>query len=159
MWVFLKLPKNGLKTLHPHAKCISSLENAPFVVVVGSWCTQQHCWQKYVAVFNAFSAAIEIAALAFCSLFLFFVRAQPIVPKPNKRRRHSRRAHASKKRKERLANSWRNQLEVFLTSVKRSRTQMAVQGHWKRTSSSFLLFAPIFVERSSLWIELKAPLD
>jgi hypothetical protein len=58
-------------------------------------------------------AAVEIAALAFCSLFSFVVRAQPIMPKPKKRRRHSRRAHASKKRKKRLANSWRNQLEVF----------------------------------------------
>jgi hypothetical protein len=159
MWVFLKLPKNGLKTLHPHAKCISSLENAPFVVVVGSWCTQQHCWQKYVAVFNAFSAAIEIAALAFCSLFLFFVRAQPIVPKPNKRRRHSRRAHASKKRKERVMEESTRSRIWLLSRDQEPKWPFKDIGREDARSSSFLLFAPIFVERSSLWIELKAPLD
>ena len=60
--------------------------------------------------FQCFVDAVEIAALVFCSLFSFFVRAQPVMPKLNKRRRHSRTA---KKRKEHLANSWRNQLEIF----------------------------------------------
>jgi hypothetical protein len=35
------------------------------------------------------------------------------MPGVSKKRRRSRTAHASKKNKERLANSWRNQLEVF----------------------------------------------
>jgi hypothetical protein len=43
-----------------------------------------------------------------------------------------------------------NYKKSFLTSVKRSITQMAVQVHLERRSSSFLLFAPTFVERSSL---------
>jgi hypothetical protein len=46
-------------------------------------------------------------------IFFLFACAQPIMPRATKRRRRSRTAQALKKHKERLENSWRNQLEVF----------------------------------------------
>jgi transposase len=60
-----------------------------------------------------FVVVVEISTFEFCSHFLFFVSAQPIMPGVSNKRWRSRSAHASKKRKERLANSWRNQEEVF----------------------------------------------
>ena len=48
--------------------------------------------------------------------------------------------------------SWRNQLEVFFTSVRDQEPKWPFKdiGREDARSSSFLLFAPIFVERSSL---------
>jgi hypothetical protein len=46
MHFFKKLPGNGLESRHLHAKCINSLQKAPFFVVVASWYPQHHCGQR-----------------------------------------------------------------------------------------------------------------
>ena len=93
--------------------------------------------------------------------FFFFLCAhsQSCMPKPNKRRRHSRRAHASKKRKERVMEESTRSRIWLLSRDQEPKWPFKDIGREDARSSSFLLFAPIFVERSSLWIELKAPLD
>jgi hypothetical protein len=86
---FLKGPENGLQLRHLHAEWINSLKKASFVVVVASWCPQHHCWQSYVTVFKDFLLLSRYLSSNVAHFFYFFVHAHLIMPRVNKRRRHS----------------------------------------------------------------------
>jgi transposase len=86
---------------------------APFIVGTVSFHTQLHCSQKYISALKELLSLLRYSPSSFGHFLCAQPITQPIMPRVNKRRRHSQTVQATKKRKQRKANLWRSQLEVF----------------------------------------------
>ena len=75
---FLKIPENGLELRHLHAEWINSLKNAPFVVVVASWCSQHHWQRSYAGVWRSSLSLLRYLSSKFAHFFIFLRAHSPL---------------------------------------------------------------------------------